>query len=304
VSSIGLTDSDWKLLLERIRNKECTPFIGAGACAGTIPLAPELAEQWAAEHEWPLRDQPSLAQVAQFLAIEGDPTSPKDKLREQLRQTAPPDFSGPGEPHGVLAELKLPIYLTTNYDSFMTMALEQRELSPRRELCRWNQWLRESYPSVLDGDFKPSPADPLVYHLHGYYEEPESMVLTENDYLQFLVQLSKDGSERLLPPVVRTALATTSLLFVGYSLSDWDFRVLFRGLMGSLGASLGRMSVAVQLEPPTREPPEQWLERAQHYLERYFDHIQQIKVRIYWGDARTFSSELSERWKAFHGDGG
>jgi hypothetical protein len=302
VSSPGLSDSDWNLLLDRISEKECTPFIGAGACAGTIPLATELAAQWADEHEWPLRVPPNLAEIAQFLAIRGDPSAPKDKLRKQLRAVQPPDFSGPSEPHGVLADLKLPIYITTNYDSFMFQALRSRELSPRRELCRWNEWLR-GHPSQLDDDYTPTPASPLVYHLHGHCGVLESMVLTENDYLQFLVQLSKDGSERLLPSEIRSALATTSLLFVGYSLSDWDFRVLFRGLMGSLGASLGRMSIAVQLEPPPRDPPDEWLERAQRYLESYFDEIQQIKVRIYWGDAEKFSCELRERWSAFVGNG-
>jgi hypothetical protein len=300
--NVGLSESDWTLLLERISNKECTPFIGAGACAGTIPLASELASQWADEHDWPLKDPPNLAQVAQFLAIEGDPTAPKDKLRKQLRGITPPDFSRPCDPHRVLADLKLPIYITTNYDSFMLQALRRSEADPKRELCRWNQWLRE-HPSELEDDYKPTPANPLVYHLHGHCGVLESMVLTENDYLQFLVELSKDGSERLLPPEIRAALATTSLLFVGYSLSDWDFRVLFRSLMGSLGASLGRMSVAVQLEPPSRDPPAEWLERAQHYLESYFDEIQQIKVRIYWGDAERFACELSERWKAHDSNG-
>ena len=32
--SSGLTDADWNVLLQRIQDKECTPFIGAGACAG------------------------------------------------------------------------------------------------------------------------------------------------------------------------------------------------------------------------------------------------------------------------------
>ena len=75
------------------------------------------------------------------------------------------------------------------------------------------------------------------------------MVLTEDDYLAFLVEISTDNSERMLPSAIRNALASTSLLFVGYSLSDWDFRVLFRGLMGSLGRTLGMTSIAVQLDP-------------------------------------------------------
>lgn len=121
------------------------------------------------------------------------------------------------------------------------------------------------------------------------------MVLTEGDYLDFLIRLSRD--QDLLPPSIRTALAGTSLLFVGYSLMDWNFRVIFRGIVGSLGASLGYTSIAVQL--PLGGLTEQERERAQRYLDQYFDQIQKIKVHIYWGDVRQFARELRERWEDF-----
>ena len=304
MSSVSLNEDDWDTLLQRIDDNECTPFIGAGACAGTVPLASELAERWARAYKFPLKDSTNLGQVAQFLAIKRDPMFPKRLLRRLLRETNSPDFSEPCEPHCVLADLKLPIYLTTNYDGFMFRALQSRELNPSWKVCGWNELIREHDRAIVDAE--PNPADPLVYHLHGHYEIPQSMVLTDDDYLEFLVRLSKDADEpaqRLLPPVIRTALAENSLLFVGYSLSDWDFRVLFRGLIGSLGATLGSMSIAVQLDPLTPDPPEQWLDAAQQYLQDYFKQIQKLPVRVYWGDAKTFACELSERWKAFGGDG-
>ena len=36
---IDLKEETWEILLERIRDKKCTPFLGAGACAGALPLA-------------------------------------------------------------------------------------------------------------------------------------------------------------------------------------------------------------------------------------------------------------------------
>ena len=47
VSSVGLSEDDWDTLLRKIHAKERAPFIGAGASAGTVPLASELAERWA-----------------------------------------------------------------------------------------------------------------------------------------------------------------------------------------------------------------------------------------------------------------
>jgi len=289
-----LSDADWDDLLALIQEGTCTPFIGAGACAGTLPLGSQIAQQWAEEHDYPLADKTDLARVAQYLAIARYDMFPKDCVRRAFRAKPPPDFSAPDEPHALLADLNLPIYITTNYDDFMARALRQRGRQPEREFCRWNRFSQMAGDkTVFDDGFSPSPATPLVYHLHGHLDVPQSMVLTEGDYLDFLIRLSRD--QDLLPPCIRTALAGTSLLFVGYRLMDWNFRVVFRGLVGSLGASLGYTSVAVQLPPGGLTARER--ERAQRYLDEYFDKMQKIKVRIYWGDARQFAHELRERWE-------
>jgi SIR2-like domain len=299
----GLTEDDWKTLLDRIRDKKCTPFIGAGACAETLPLAKDLAREWATTYNYPLADTTDLARVAQFLAVKVDAMKPKELLHTVFENAEPPDFGAADEPHGVLADLDLPIYITTNYDGLMLGALRDREKDPTRELCAWNELVRMANPSQLERGFVATPARPLVYHLHGHSDVPQSMVLTEDDYLAFLVRISKDNSEPLLPSQIRSALASTSLLFVGYSLADWDFRVLFRGLIGSLGATLGYTSVAVQLDPSSAEEPEERRREAQQYLNSYFEKIQTIKVRMYWGDAREFARELRERWETFRSRG-
>ena len=291
----GLSDADWKTLLQRIDAKECTPFIGAGASVDALPVARDIAAEWAEEYHYPLADGGDLARVAQFLAVEQDPIFPKQLLRERLQGVKLPDFAAPDDPHGMLADLDLPLYITTNYDGLMAGALAARGKEPTRELCGWNDLVRELQPSALDAGFAPTPATPLVYHLHGHSEVPQSMVLTEDDYLAFLVRISTDNTVRLLPSRIRSALATTSLLFVGYSLSDWDFRVLFRGLMGSLGSTLGMTSVAVQLDPLPEGTAAERQTAAQEYLNGYFKQIQTIKVRLYWGDARSFARELRER---------
>jgi hypothetical protein len=295
----GLSDADWKILLQRIEDRECTPFIGAGASAESVPVAREIASEWADEYGYPLADRSDLARVAQFLAVEQDPIFPKQLLRDRLQAATPPDFAAPDDPHGMLADLDLPLYITTNYDGLMLAALGARGKEPTRELCGWNDLVRELQPSALDAGFAPSPSAPLVYHLHGHGDVPQSMVLTEDDYLAFLVRISTDNTVRLLPSRIRSALATTSLLFVGYSLSDWDFRVLFRGLMGSLGSTLGMTSIAVQLDPSPENATPERRAAAQEYLNGYLEKIHTIKVRLYWGDARDFARELRERRAEF-----
>lgn len=298
-----LTEGDWKALLQRIKDGVCTPFIGAGACAGTLPLGADIAREWATDYDYPLHDKGDLARVAQFLVVEqDDPMLPREDIKRRFMDISPPNFSQSDEPHGMLADLPLPIYITTNYDNFMTLALQDRNRNPNREISRWNEFIEREVPSVFGDknnkvEYNPTPANPLVYHLHGGCDFVQSMVLTEDDYLNFLVNLSSDKD--FLPAPVRSALASTSLLFIGYSLSDWNFRVLFRGLVGSLGSSLGYPSVAVQLTPSTGDDSEENRKRTQNYLDKYFKTIQQIKVRVYWGDIKDFTKELRERWEKF-----
>jgi hypothetical protein len=282
-----VTDRDWERLLARILDGKCTPFLGAGASVGTLPLGGDVARRWAAEEGYPLEDEFDLARVAQFVSINGDPMWPKEKICTELRGLGPPDFDRPGEPHAALAELPISLYVTTNYDDFMIQALRGVGKKPVRELCRWNEFMREM-PSVFDGDgFVPTVDEPVVYHLHGTLDVPESIVLTEDDYLDFLVAVSR--REDVLPPQIQGALASTSLLFLGYKLADANFRVLHRGLISRSPPGLRRVSIAVQIPPADSDT-------ARAYLARYFNAM---SVSVYWGDVAEFAQILRDRWVAF-----
>jgi SIR2-like protein len=286
--AITLSDHDWDMLLHRIHAGKCTPFLGAGINHGVLPLGAEIARKWAEAYGYPLEDASDLARVAQFMAITRDKMFPKETILKLFATVAPPDFTAPDEPLAALADLPLPVYMTTNYDDFLVKALVDRKKDPRRELCRWNSSLKGKPPAL-----RPTVANPVVFHLHGHHEVPESLVLTEDDYLDFLVNLSRD-QDKLLPPRIQQALTEASLLFIGYRLVDWDFRVLFRGLVHSTEASLRRVSVAVQLPPHAPEPGHQ------HTVQKYLtDYFEDIKVRVYWGTAREFATELRERWRRF-----
>jgi hypothetical protein len=286
------TDDQWVELLKRIKDGRCTPFLGAGACYGTLPLGGDIAKQWAEDNEYPLADKHDLAKVSQFVAVEKDDAmSPKEQILRDLFKGEPsPDFDNIDEPHAVLADLPLPVYLTTNYDGFMLDALIHKKKAAKREICRWNSYIKD-LPMPLDSDFDPSPASPLVFHLHGHRDTVESLVLTEDDYLDFLVNVSKDG--KIIPYRIQKAMAGSSLLFVGYSLADWNFRILFRGLVNTMESSLRRASITVQL-PPGNDKASQ--EQAQNYLDKYFNGY---KMKVYWGKASDFVGELRSRWQEF-----
>lgn len=283
-----LRENDWKVLLRRLKEGTCTPFLGAGACFGILPLGAEIAREWAKDYGYPFEDATDLVRVAQYVSIDfNDGTYPKDLIRDRFKAVAPPNFHELDEPHGLLADLHLPIYVTTNYDDFMAQALTDRHRDPRREVCRWNSRL-EGIPSVFTTEpgYRPNAANPMVFHLHGLLqlkkqETQHSLVLTEDDYLEFLTNLVKENN--LLPLPIREALTNTSLLFIGYRLADWNFRVMYQCLR-----AISRFSGLVVMKPPGGANEEKVLD---FYREQY----RAMDLKVYWGTAREFCAEVRRR---------
>jgi SIR2-like domain len=308
--TMRLAERDWTTLLTRIKNGECTPFLGAAVNFGFLPLGKDIAKEWADAEDYPLEtcvkcsaSRSDLAKVSQFVAIHNDAIRPKELMLEKLNKPLKPfDFNDPDEPLNVLARLPFSIYLTTNYDDLLTQAINHHGRAAGREAavetCKWNSILK-SKPTVFGrgSKFDPSVKTPLVYHLHGHCNDKNSLVLTEDDYLDFLVNMSQTNN--FLPPRIQEAIAACSVIFVGYSLADINFRVLFRGLLGNIEQALGRLSVAVQLPYEDSNPNK---DAAEQYVTDYFSKLTKNReIKVYWGDAKDFARELWQRWSEFNG---
>lgn len=294
-----LDDHYWRTLLKRIRKGSVTPFLGAGASASTLPLGSHIARTWSKDYKYPLGDTSNLPSVAQYLAVKHDAMFPKEELIDTwFTPLKTPDFEATNEPHALIARLPLPVFITTNYDDFMLQALRRAGKEPTYELCQWNKYLREKYRDAPSANGTgPKAEKPLVYHLHGHYQDMNSLVLTEDDYLDFLVQISADPT--LISDQIQKAMSNTTLLFVGYSLQDWNFRVLFRSFVTSRERGMRRDSIAVQLPPSKPDdddnPDTPSVEDSLTYMNDYFGNMD---VRVYWGSASDFAAELLSRYEA------
>ncbi len=286
-----LSESEWQHLIRFIREKKCTPVIGPGTCHGVFPHNVELATEWADHWQYPFADRADLPRVAQYLALTEYRLLPHEQIQQRNMAMSGPDFTSPDEPHALLADLDLPLYLTTNYDDFMSRALASRRRTAARSFPCWNQILREQAPSdALPTDLATSP---LVYHLFGQHEIPESMVLTEDDHFDFLSSVAADP--KLLPPVVKRALGGTSLLFIGFGVLDWGFRVLVRTLLTAVTAPNKRLGVAVQLRPEGLSGNQR--AQVEKYLEGILNDSGHVHFRVFWGDTREFTRALRARWE-------
>ncbi|GAA3150772.1 SIR2 family NAD-dependent protein deacylase [Nonomuraea roseoviolacea] len=293
----------WKLLVGDLTHGDCVPFLGAGASAERLPLGGELARKWASKIGYPFPDSGDLARVMQYAATMTYRDATRTKrvfVEEEFAGAAPPDGTDQYQVHAVLARYPLPLYVTTNYDDFMFLALQRARKRPVWDLCPWyaasaDDWTGSPF---REPDYVPSPDRPLVFHLHGHHEEPRSIVLLEDDYLDFLVRLTQDGRHTgmspalssggrpmtLLPSSVRAALRTKALLFVGYGLRDWTFHVLFRTLLHGLGGTQLREHVSIQLNPDDHPAEER------RYLERHFESR---RIRVLWETPRSFNDKLA-----------
>lgn len=295
IDSSTMDDNSWDLLLMRIRAGRCTPFLGAGVNFGYLPLGGEIALEWSDKFGYPIKNEiGDLSRVAQFVATEfGDSSAPKEKIIELLAaRLSPPPYGTTDEPLTALAKLPFRIYLTTNYDDLLFDAFDkQTDKHPKRDICKWYSSLKVP-PSVLVGAFEATTDTPVIYHLHGHNSIPESLVLTEDDFLDFLIHMAQDRN--FLPPAIQAAL-TGTLLFIGYRLADINFRVLFRGLKYVSVLAGRKKSIAVQLPI---DPNAGDKEKAESFIMKY---LGKVDVTVYWGDTRTFTKELTQRWEKLYG---
>jgi hypothetical protein len=280
-------ENDWQLLLWHIREGNCTPFLGAGAAVPTLRLGKDIANEWADEHRYPFPDRTNLPRVAQYIAVENDDLFTKTKMRDELKGRLLP--LAEDDPHQILASLNCKLYLTTNYDDFMSEALRRARRTPIREHCRWYEALGLGFPEKQTLDIRDDA--PVVYHLHGIAEKPNSIVITEEDYFNFLVVTSL--YEQLIPAQVAGAFGDSLLLFLGYSLQDINFQVLFRRFAKQITTNKAR-HVAVQLSPGDAAQMKEG-EAQRRYLQK---QLNGHRVKVFWGTCAEFCQILRDRYHA------
>jgi hypothetical protein len=263
---------------------QLAPFLGAGASASVLPTGSELVEHLIAggSIEYPEAADRDLMRVAQYYQVMsrdhfGDVRA---EIADMLKAKRGDLFDSP--PHKALAALPVPLYITTNYDDLLEHELKRAMKLPISLYPLWRPGLEHATEQALGKDevedITPTAERPIVYHLHGHWDVPESMVVTEDDYINFLSVIHNPD---LLPAVCRKALVSAHLLFVGYSLRDWNIRILLNRRLHNA------RSLAI-----IRHPNDSHLAE---FLERDLDRR---GVQILWGTAQEFTNEFMARWEA------
>lgn len=146
-------------------------------------------------------------------------------------------------------------------------------------------------PEGFDPEFwRPTEARTYLYKMHGCISIPhgQGLVITEEDYINFLSNAQSENPKKRLAHEVRGRMAST-ILFLGYSLADWNFRVIFKATAERKRADQ-KESVAVRYFQPPIEPAE--AERERQRWEAAVDFWLRKKVRIVNRDAFEFLNDL------------
>ena len=303
-------------LVPHLRDGRITPITGLAMTDSLVGTRRQIAQDFARSFEFPMarHQQEDMPQVAQFVTVMTNTETLRSSLREHLaiqlqRHLAEEHEDGgladlfvstwrrlrsgvESDPHSVLARLPCPIFVTGHPASLIGAALREAGKDPVEEVCRWRPDVYDWPRSIFEAEpgYVPSANRPLVFHVFGRLEVPDSLVITEDDYMEFMIRATEDKS--LVPPPVRAALADSALLLLGFNLQDYDVRVLLRTLVGQEGAQrLYRYThVAAQVDPSADVLSP---ERARRYLERYFGKFRQPSIDIYWGTVDEFAADLS-----------
>ena len=312
----------WRRLLPPIRAGKLVPILGPGLLSSLYGPTVQIARELASNSGFPLatNDWEDLPRVNQFLSVresrfnllatyqdrllaglikrhrawlppEELPPLGKPKLGKLISLVAAHQREAHGDdPHSLLAALDAPVYLTTTPDPLMARALKEAGRDPQLLLTRWRHKRAPVAPEPNELR-EPSRQQPVVYHAFGAFgpKTEDSLVLTEDDYFDYLIGTS---AGKLIPKVIESALVNNSLLFLGFKLTDWTFRVLFRLMMSLEGRELLKnyCHVAVQLDPEMQEMKD--LDGAKVYLAEYFG--QESNIDIFWGSAEEFLVNLRE----------
>jgi hypothetical protein len=194
----------------------------------------------------------------------------------------------PSAVHRALAALPFSLILTTAQDAVLTDALKAAHKNPLTERYHLRGDKRNNPEFVLPG----SPDAPVVYHLFGDENDPNSLVLSENDLLDFLIAIVSERPP--LPNSLIRALKRTgqSFLFVGFGITQWYLRLLLKVLVRTLELHRTANSIATE---PLRGLSETDREQTVLFYQRG------TRIELEDQDIGAFLAELTMRLKA---DGG
>jgi hypothetical protein len=258
-----------------------------------LPDSRELAGHLARFFDYPAREPEEikdLARVSQYVAVM-DGSGP---LYAQLQKLFCADYL-PTPVHSFLASLpsairdegyppRYQLIITTNYDDALEQAFRKQDepydlatyIADGPHKGRFVHAPASEEPRVIErsNEYVEFPVDErgvlhrtVILKIHGAVDRSDppaawrSYVITEDHYIDYL---SRSELSRLVPTQLLGKMMQSHFLFLGYSMRDWNLRVILQRIWGE--QPLSWKSWAVQLNPDQLEE-EFWEKRGVDILD-------------------------------------
>jgi len=313
----------WDSICRFIRRGDCVPILGPDVAEHILGSTRALAASLAESTNFPLDSAPGssdrfdLAKVAQYImtqhSLEYVQGKVIDEIFVQLEKTGERLLNRPVaddpdlldaivdklmeeddprkvDPLKLVAALNAKVFVNAASDSLLERFIARTPVfgALKQPIALASEWRDETldYRNEAESRGEATIERPYVYYLFGNTRKESTWVLTQDDFFDYLIRTTR---YQLMPPVISDALVSSSLLFLGFPLDDWKFRVMFRLILAKGGRKLleSYNHVGVQVDPA--ETTIANARRAKKYLERYFYNS---RIDIYWGSATDFLREL------------
>jgi hypothetical protein len=217
------------ILAEALLRGECVVFAGAGLSAAALPQWSELVDllsQALPELQAHGATPGDFLDIAQWYVEEFG----RERLLQEIVRLYGVSAAEPTPLAQAVAALPTSLYFTTNYDLSLEQAL--RQLGDLPDVV-----IRDSHVALIDERHRTT-----VVKLHGCVTEPDSIVLTREDFATY------GETHRAAITYLQSLLATRTFLFVGFSFADPNFRLIYQAIQRALG-TYRREVYALLLDP-------------------------------------------------------
>ena len=266
----------YRLISESLSKGLVIPFLGAGASlnksattnsgipdssANVLLSSSELANRLAEKAEFPDDESIDLAKVAQYYSLIGG----RIPLYRELHAIFDRDY--PLTPlHSYLARQNVPMLIvTTNYDDLIERAFDEQSRlydvvihTSDPDMGDRVLWFEQGSktpvkitPNKLDINLK---AVTVIYKMHGAVDRHtpsmDQYVITEDDYVDFLARMTRN---RAIPAIFAESFQMNHFLFLGYSLRDWNLRVVLNRIQTDSRRKPDITSWGIQHNPSVME---------------------------------------------------
>jgi hypothetical protein len=304
------SESHYDTVLRAIVDGRVVPLLGAGVnlCGrpeGTawqhgryLPSGAELAAHLAGLFAYPPDELVDLLRVSQYVEVMLGSGPLYDKLHELFDADYPPSpvhelLASLPKRLGLAGRRRYQLIMTTNYDDALERAF--RAAGEDFDLV-WYNAEAEHRGKFLhlppDGEprliSRPNEYDGLslqertvILKIHGAIDrrrpERDSYVITEDHYIDYL---TRTDVSTLMPVTLGAVLRHSHFLFLGYSMRDWNLRVMLHRIWAEQSRTY--KSWAIQLHPNPIDD-EFWHRRGVDVLDTSLEeYVAGLHARIQW----------------------